>query len=153
MSSDVNVKAAIVPPAKRSPVSAFGDSIEVFLSGDDTGGKYTMFLDIAPPGGGPPPHYHKNEDEIFHVVEGRASFFYDGKWTEVPVGTTVYMAKHTVHAFKNIGDTPLKLLITTSPAGMETFFQRCAGEFARAGGPNMDNIMKISAEHGIHFVV
>src|SRR5438046_7615589 len=32
------------------------------------------------PGGGPPPHYHSNEDETFHVLEGRFAFLADGQW-------------------------------------------------------------------------
>lgn len=124
----------------------------VHLSGIDTGGRYTMFTDITPPGGGPPPHYHLNEDEWFYVLEGRAEFFRDNAWVEVPVGTAVFMPKGVVHSFRNAGTTPLKQLIQTSPSGFEIFFSRCAEEFAKPGGPDMQRILEISAEHGIHFV-
>jgi hypothetical protein len=43
------------------------------------------------------------------------------------------------------------MLITTAPSGFETFFTRCATEFANPAGPDMQRIMEISAEHGIHF--
>jgi hypothetical protein len=64
----------------------------------------------------------------------------------------VFMPRSVVHAFKNIGDTDGRLLVTTYPAGFEKFFGHCADEFAKPGGPNMDRIVAISAEHGIHFV-
>jgi quercetin dioxygenase-like cupin family protein len=133
-------------------IRAFGDEITVHLGGKETGGKFTMFTDVTPPGGGPPPHYHTMEDEWFHVLEGRAAFFKDGQWTEVPAGTSVFMPKGTVHAFKNVGSTPLKQLIHTSPSGFETFFARCEAEFTTPGAPDMSRLSVIAAEHGIHFV-
>jgi hypothetical protein len=93
-----------------------------------------------------------NEDETFFVVEGRVSFFKDGEWQEVTSGTAAFMPRGVVHTFKNVGAGPLRMLISTSPSGFETFFARCAGEFAKPGVPNMERIIAISAEHGIHFV-
>jgi hypothetical protein len=57
-----------------------------------------------------------------------------------------------VHAFKNVGDKPSRMLVSTSPGGFETFFSRCAEEFASPDGPDMERIVEISAEHGIHYV-
>jgi hypothetical protein len=62
------------------------------------------------------------------------------------------MPQGVVHTFKNAGPTALRMLVSTSPSGFETFFARCAEEFANPGGPNMERIFAISAEHGIHFV-
>jgi hypothetical protein len=36
----------------------FGHAIVVLLDGKQTGGKFTAFLNMTPPGGGPGPHYH-----------------------------------------------------------------------------------------------
>jgi hypothetical protein len=63
------------------------------------------------------------------------------------------LPKNSVHAFKNVGGVPLRMLITTAPSGFETFFNRCATEFANPSGPDMPRIMEISAEHGIHFAL
>src|ERR1043166_8943184 len=133
-------------------IRAFGDEITVHLDGKQTGGSFTMFTAITPPGGGPPPHYHKTEDEWFLVLEVRASFFRDGKWQEVPPGTAVFMPKGTVHTFKNVGDRPLKQLIHTSPSGFEIFFAKAAEEFAKPGGPDMNRLVQIAGEHDIYFV-
>ena len=38
------------------------------------------------------------------------------------------------------------------PAGFETFFSRCAEEFAKPGGLDMKRIVAISTEHDIHYV-
>jgi mannose-6-phosphate isomerase-like protein (cupin superfamily) len=62
---------------------AFGHAIAVPLDGEQTGGKFTAFLNMTPPGGGPGPHYHEREDEWFYVVEGRVSFLMNGTWTDL----------------------------------------------------------------------
>ena len=111
-----------------------------------------MWTEITPPGGGPPPHYHLNEDETFHVIEGRVAFLLNGDWNEVGSGGTAFMPRGIVHTFKNVGDQPSRMLNMTTPSGFEKFFARCADEFAKPGEPDMSRIVEIGVEHGIHFV-
>lgn len=151
MSTTTPIFPGIVLPGEAKIYQAFGDTAAFHLTGDQTGGRYTMFVNVTAPGGGPPPHRHDHEDEWFYVVEGRAEFFQDGVWTEVPPGTVVFMPRGSVHAFRNAGDTPLKQIIHTAPSGFETFFARIAEEFNRDGGPDMTRVVEISAEHGIHY--
>ena len=146
------LSAMTIRPNEARVLRAFGEEVTIYLGGAETGGQFTSFVEITPPGGGPPPHYHKNEDEWFFPLEGRVEFLLDGTWNEVPMATSVFVPRGTVHTFRNPGELPLKMLIHTSPAGFETFFERCAEEFAKPGPPDMDRIVGISAEHGIHFV-
>ncbi len=44
------------------------------------------------------------------------------------------------------------MLVHTSPAGFETFYSRCAAEFAKPSPPDMARIVQIAGEHGIQFV-
>lgn len=147
-----NPKVLVSMPSTTKVLKAFGDEVTVLLGGEATGGKFTMFTDVTPPGSGPPPHYHEKEDEWFYPLEGKAEFLVDGTWREVPLGATVFAPRLSVHTFRNVGDTPLKTLIHTAPSGFEVFFERCAAEFAKAGPPDMDRIVEIGVEHGIHFV-
>lgn len=142
----------ITPAGAGKVLHAFGDEVTVLLSGADTGGRLAMCLDVTPPQGGPPPHYHLREDEWFFPLEGEVEFFVDGAWRPVAVGSAVFVPRGTVHTFRNSGTAPLKMLVQTTPAGFETFFERCAREFDRPGPPDMERILEISAEHGIHFV-
>ncbi len=143
----------IATPAEAKICDAFGDQATFYLTGERTGGRYTMFLNVTPPGSGPPPHWHDHEDEWFYVLEGRVEFFHDGKWTEVPPGASVFMPRGSVHTFRNVGDTLLKQVIHTAPSGFETFFARVAEEFHRDGGPDVARVVEISAEHGIHYAM
>jgi quercetin dioxygenase-like cupin family protein len=141
----------IARPGTGRVLRALGDEVHFHLTGEHTGGQSTLMTIICPPGGGPPPHIHARESETFHVIEGKASFFLDGAWTEVPPGTTVFMPPGSFHSFKNVGDTPLRMMVSTSPSGFETFFARIAAECDKLGGPDMQRIVEISAEHGISF--
>ena len=58
------------------------------------------------------------------------SFLREGAWHDVDRGGVVFMPKNSVHTFKNIGDTPSRVLIGTSRQGFEKFLKRCAEEFA-----------------------
>jgi mannose-6-phosphate isomerase-like protein (cupin superfamily) len=131
---------------------AFGEEVTILLDGKGTGGKLTMWTERTPPGGGPPQHYHLNEDEVFHVLEGRVAFLSGGKWQEVGPGGGAYMPRGVIHTFKNVGDQLSRMLISTAPSGFEKFFARCAEEFAKPGGPDMSRIVQIGVEHGIHFL-
>jgi quercetin dioxygenase-like cupin family protein len=152
METSIKRAAAVVVAGQGRVLHAFGDEVRLHLTGKETGGLQTLWTEITPPGGGPPPHYHLNEDETFFVQEGRVAFFKDGGWTEVAPGTAAFMPRGVVHTFKNVGSTPLRMLISTSPSGFEDFFGRCAAEFSKPGGPAMERIVGIAAEHGIHFV-
>jgi len=146
-----NLLPAIVPPDTAEFIRAYGDEIRVHLGGKHTGNQYTMFSDTTPPGGGSPPHFHVKEDEWFHVLEGRASFLIENRWREVPVGSSVFAPCHSLHTFKNVGETPLKQLVHTSPSGIEQFFKKSEAEFQKGNGPDTKHLLAIGAEHGMYF--
>lgn len=142
----------LVPAEEAQVFRAFGDEMRLTVRGADTGGKYAQWLSITQPGGGPPPHLHEREDEWFYVLEGRVSFLVDGEWTEVAPGSGAYLPKGSVHTFKNVGDVPLRMVLTVAPAGFEDFFAASAEEFAKAGPPDIPKIMGIAADFGIRFM-
>ena len=144
--------SCVVPPSGGRVIRAFGQELTVHLGATETGGKYSVFTVVTPPGGGPPLHYHQNEDEWFFVLDGRVEFFKDNIWAEVPVGTTVFTPKGVVHAFRNPGDQPLRMLVQTAPSGFENFYARSAEELAKPGPPDMKRMTEISAEYGIHVI-
>ncbi len=142
----------VVKPGEKPVLHAFGEEVTVLLDGEQTGGRLTMWIETTPPGGGPPLHFHINDDETFHVLEGTIAFYQNSKWDEVGPGGSAFVPRGQVHTFKNIGDATSRMLISTAPAGFDVFFSRCAEEFARPQGPDMPHVMEIAAEHGIHFL-
>ena len=126
----------IIQPGAGKELRAFGNVLSVMLSGEQTGGLLAVMIELTPPGGGPPLHVHDREDEIFLVIEGRLSYFVDGKWTEVGAGGLVYLPGGVAHCYRNTGDTPSRHSIITLPSGFEQFFAVAAEEFAQPGGPD-----------------
>ena len=141
----------IIPADGGKALHAFGEEVIVKLGGDQTRRSLSLWVEVTPPGGGPPPHHHDSEDELFLVQDGRVQFLVKGEWVEPGVGSTVYIPRGNVHSFRNAGESPSRMWVLTTPSGFETFFSRCAAEFARPGGPDMSRILSISGEHGIHF--
>jgi quercetin dioxygenase-like cupin family protein len=145
------LKPVIIPAGEGPVFEAFGDTAQMKLSGKHTGDTLAIALGMTPPGGGPPPHLHRNEDEIFLVLEGRLSFLANGAWTEAGPGTVVYVPRGAVHTFRNIGDAPSRQWIITTPSGFESFFEKCATVFA-AAPLDMPRVLEICGEYGIEFV-
>lgn len=104
-------------------------NIACLVSGSETDGKVAIFEEITPPGFGPPLHTHREQIEVFHVLEGTLRFLVDGETIEVCAGGTAVVPAGAVHTFKNIGDAPSRIHFELLPAGKsEEFFQRLVAE-------------------------
>jgi quercetin dioxygenase-like cupin family protein len=146
----------IIPPEGGEKISAYGDTAQIKLSGEQTNGAMVVVLGTSPPGGGPPPHRHLNEDEMFLVVEGSIRFLANGQWTKpLEPGTIVYTPRGAVHTFQNVGETPCRQWIIATPSGFEKFIASSAEIFAQAGSggpPDLARLLAISDQHHIEFV-
>lgn len=152
LSPPLPATSAVIRTRSRRTLRALGDEVQLHLTGADTDGQYSMFTVITAPGGGPPPHVHDNEDEWFHVIEGKVGFLSGGAWTEVGPGGSAYLSRGVAHTFKNLGDAPSRMLVHTAPAGFEDFFAELADACAGAEAPDMEQVVAVSARHGIHYV-
>ena len=100
--------AKVIPGEQGRRRNVLGDNQRVLLTGEDTGGSYALIEDFNPPGMGIPLHLHRNEDEMFYVVEGQVEFRIGTEILRAGAGTTVHMPRDTPHAFTIIGDVPAK---------------------------------------------
>ncbi len=102
----------------------------------------TALENVIPPGQGPPLHTHANEDESWYVIEGELRFKLDADVRAAPAGSFVFVPRGTPHCFQNVADTPARILVMFTPAGMERFFDGFAAllapdpeAFRSIGGP------------------
>jgi mannose-6-phosphate isomerase-like protein (cupin superfamily) len=101
-----------------------GDIYTFLITGDESGGSYFTMHALVPPGGGPPPHIHHREEEQFYILEGEVTLQIGDYTIQASTGGFVHVPRETVHAFRNVGKLPVKMLVTYSPAGIEKLFQQ-----------------------------
>ena len=109
-----------------------GDTMTLKATGKTSGGQLVLLENLTAPGGGPPPHVHTREDEFFHVLDGTFEIRIGDELHRVGPGGFAYVPRGTIHNFRNTADTPSRILIGFSPAGMEGFFRE-------AGRPALDD--------------
>lgn len=103
--------------------------IKCLVSGADTGGAVAVFEEIVAPGGGPPRHTHRDQLEIFHVIEGTIRFEVAGETFERGAGATALVPAGATHAFRNVGDAPARIHFELMPAlKSEEAFERLVSE-------------------------
>ena len=121
------------------------------LRGEQTSETLTVVACTQSPASGPPLHTHRNEDELFLIVEGHYSFFAEERWVEVGPGGLVYLPKGIAHCYRNIGTTTGRHWVITAPSGWELFMTEYAKELANPEGPDQNRMLEIGREHGIEF--
>lgn len=76
----------------------------------------------------PPLHWHRFQDEIFHVLAGTARFTIDGKGRLARAGDVVNVPKRAVHTFTNASETEemiVEFILEPSRRDRdETFFRK-----------------------------
>jgi quercetin dioxygenase-like cupin family protein len=130
--------------------SVFGEPVEILTNSEMTAGRSTVLIQSSPPGGGPPPHSHKNEDETFFVLEGEYELLLNGVSHKLIAGESMHAMRGSVHAFRNVGTTPGKMLTVVVPAGLENYLEEIS-VFSIPDG--MLQVLEISKRHGITFAI
>jgi mannose-6-phosphate isomerase-like protein (cupin superfamily) len=96
-----------------------GERFRICTSAAQTNGAYSVVEIVAEHGYGTPVHIHQNEDEHFVVVEGTASMVNGDQAFEATAGAAISLRKGIPHAWCNRSDSPLRLVITNVPGGIE----------------------------------
>jgi quercetin dioxygenase-like cupin family protein len=137
-----------------------GDVYRFLVTGAETGGAYFAMEAIVAPGGGPPPHIHHREDETFSIVEGECRLLLGDEWITAGVGDLVHVPRGAVHCFRNESTETMRMIVTFTPAGIESFFQETLQLTQAPTADIPDDIDAIAARYaaaapryGIQFVI
>ena len=103
-----------------------GDVVTIKAATRQTSGSLTVLEFLIGPGQGPALHTHLREDELWYVIEGDFRFKAGGAMLRASTGGMAFGPRGTPHAFQNVGDTPGRLLVVTTPSGLERFFEEFA---------------------------
>ena len=87
--------------------------------GVETGGKYSISeWWIEPNTKGPGTHSH-DEDDIFYVIEGVMSIYFNEKWIDAPKGSFVLVPAGMKHDFENRSSAKAGILNLSIPGNFE----------------------------------
>ncbi|WP_187254514.1 quercetin 2,3-dioxygenase [Alkalicoccus halolimnae] len=103
-----------------------GSLMEVKVTGEETGGAFSLLEEIDPPDFVTPLHIHRNEDEYFYVLEGEATFTIGEKTILGKPGTFVSAPRDIAHMYKIEKSGPAKIITMLVPAGLEQLFIDCS---------------------------
>ena len=107
--------AHIPPGAGAKSLWVLGEPVTCKTISDQTGSAYSHFEVESRPVPGPPPHVQHREGESFWVLEGEYEFVVEGHTTRAGVGSLVYAPRGNLHAHKNVGDGPGRMLLSQTP--------------------------------------
>jgi len=127
-----------------------GTTIIVRASAEMTGGAFTMFEEAAPLLD-TSRHVHRNEDELYYVVEGEHVYQCGDQEFQVGPGGLVFLPRGVPHAHRRVVPQVGRLIFMTFPGGFEGFFQILA-EASRAGDLGEAAYARASQEYGITWV-
>ena len=151
-------RAKHVAPGEGKALWVAGDLVTFKVVGEDTGGAYSLFEVESNPGGGPPPHVHRSEDEIFCVLEGEHEVSIGGRTARAGAGSIVYGPRNVSHAYKNVGETPGRILGFVAPAGLEKFFEEVGEEATDESSPppfgqkEVERLLAAAPKYGIEIL-
>ena len=127
------------------------------VSGEQTGGAYSLFEVEVGPGGGEGPHVQHREDECFYVLEGRFGFVVEGEEIGAGPGSLVYVPKGDLHAFENAGNATGRMLVSQTPGGAYEGFVEEVGQPVADGSirpeeealDDAERIAAVGTEYGV----
>src|SRR3972149_6338362 len=100
------VQQGVIRQRDEAKTVSMGSNIVIFqLTGEETGGFYSLteFIMAAPPAPGPPMHIHESENEATYVLEGELLFTLGERSMKASTGATLFVPKDTRHTLSNLG--------------------------------------------------
>ena len=144
------MKEKIVLKGEGRKLNILGDQQLIKLTAKDTDGKFTVILQDNPPNTQIPMHVHKNEDELYRVIEGEVEFTVDEKTTLLNGGDSIFLPRNIPHTWKVVGTNNATVDLTIFPSGLETMFEELNN--LPAGPPDFLKVGEICGRYGIDFV-
>jgi quercetin dioxygenase-like cupin family protein len=152
METKVTATAPFVrDPAAGSILKVLGATHIYKATGAETGGAFSLWEAVFPPGTGAPPHTHTREDEAFYVLSGELLIEFEGEAAphRVVPGGFFFGARGRRHAIRNVGDQPARVLILSVPGcGLDQMFAELDAATA-SGMLEFAKLAAITAKFGV----
>ncbi|MEV3970441.1 cupin domain-containing protein [Streptomyces sp. NPDC050698] len=142
---------AVFRPAGTPPdISTSGSSTHYLATGESTGGEFGLYkVELGARSAGAKTHFHKAMSESFYILSGQLELYNGEKWVTGRPGDFLYVPVGGLHAFRNVSDEPMSMLMLFSPgAPREEYFEQVA-EVAQRGG---EELKQFRIRHDSYFV-
>ena len=145
-----SLEPKIVKREEGLKLNVLGDNQIIKVTGEDTNGAFTLIEQDNEPGVGIPMHVHKNEDEIFKVLEGKVEMTIGENTIILESGDLIFCPKGIPHSWKVIGNVNAKAILSIYPSGLENMFEELSK--LPAGPPNFQLVAQICGKYSVSFV-
>jgi quercetin dioxygenase-like cupin family protein len=133
--------------------NVLGEHVTCRAASEDTDGTFSLFEVVSPPGGGPPLHVHEREDESFYVLDGELLVQSGDRRFPAGPGAFVRFPRGIPHAYRNVSDRPVRLLVVVTPGGYEHFFEAMAQvPMPPDGPPDIGRVIAVAQRFGVQVV-
>ena len=131
------------------------DEVTILSSSAETGGALLAVEILMRPGGGPPVMHRHAPGEVYHVTAGEFTFYIgDGPQGAVRritagAGDVVPLAGGVPHTVRNESTADAVAFVVHAPGAPMEGFTRAVAAAAADGPPDMEQVLRIAAQHGI----
>ena len=148
-------RGVISSPDAQPAIWFLGALTQVLLSGEQTGGAFSLTELLARRGNASPIHVHDRDDETFFVLDGELRVVVGEDDHTAGPGTAALLPRRLRHAYV-VTSATARFLVLHAPAGFEQFAAE-VGEPAQArtlppppeGPPDLEALARTAARHGI----
>ena len=100
-----------------------GVTMQIHLSGAQTGGEFSMIGATMTPGGDGGLHVHTREDESVHLLDGCLDVTVAEETFTLQPGQTYFAPRNIPHRLRNTGEVPARALLINTPGTFDKFVQ------------------------------
>lgn len=111
-----------LPGQESEALIWMGELTLLRMTGEQSGGRYSMAEVFVTPEGLVPLHVHHREDESFYVLEGDLTIHIGDATYEAKAGSFVFGPRDVPHRYV-VNSPTARLLMIFSPAGFEGFIR------------------------------
>jgi quercetin dioxygenase-like cupin family protein len=143
------------PGQRQRFLWAGGIVFDVVLDGRQTGGAVALLDQAARRGDATPLHVHRDEAEIFYVLEGAITAWAAGESHELAAGAAAYLPANVPHAFR-VDTESARIVTVTAPAGFADFVRRAGvpvdGDVPAQWDFDIGDILAAAPQHNIEIL-
>jgi quercetin dioxygenase-like cupin family protein len=126
-----------------------GVTMQIHLSGVQTGGEFSLIGATMPPGGDGGLHLHTREDESVHLLEGCLEVTIGEETFIMKAGQTYFAPRDIPHRLRNTSNSPVRALLINTPGTFDKFVQMAgtpvSQDASTPGFPDPDQMQRLLA--------